>query len=97
MAQRSQYAAVKAALIALARSWAMELASSGITVNVVSPAASNTNMLQSTTRASSSPKLPPIGRYIEPAEVASLIAYLLSTPAAAVTGQNLQICGGSSL
>jgi 3-oxoacyl-[acyl-carrier protein] reductase len=97
MAQRSQYAAVKAALIALARSWAQELASVGVTVNVVSPAATQTAMLGDPSRSSSKPKLPPIGRYIEPAEVASLIAYLLSSEAAAITGQNLQICGGSSL
>jgi 3-oxoacyl-[acyl-carrier protein] reductase len=97
MALRSQYAAAKAALIALARSWAAELAPHGVTVNVVSPAATQTAMLADPSRTSSAPKLPPIGRYIEPAEVASLIAYLLSPEAAAITGQNLQICGGSSL
>ena len=97
MALRSQYAAVKAALIALSRSWAAELAPYGITVNVVSPAATQTAMLADPSRTSSAPKLPPIGRYIEPTEVASLIAYLLSKDAAAITGQNLQICGGSSL
>ena len=97
MALRSQYAAAKAALIALSRSWAAELAPHGITVNVVSPAATQTAMLADPSRTSSAPKLPPIGRYIEPAEVASLIAYLLSPEAAAITGQNLQICGGSSL
>jgi 3-oxoacyl-[acyl-carrier protein] reductase len=37
MAGRSQYAAVKAALIAMARSWAGEVAASGVTINVVSP------------------------------------------------------------
>jgi 3-oxoacyl-[acyl-carrier protein] reductase len=97
MALRSQYAAAKAALIALSRSWAAELAPHGVTVNVVSPAATQTAMLADPSRTSSAPKLPPIGRYIEPAEVASLIAYLLSHEAAAITGQNLQICGGSSL
>ena len=97
MALRSQYAAAKAALIASARSWAAELAPHGITVNVVSPAATQTAMLADPSRTSSAPKLPPIGRYIEPTEVASLIAYLLTPEAAAITGQNLQICGGSSL
>ena len=97
MALRSQYAAAKAALIALSRSWAAELAPHGVTVNVVSPAATQTAMLADPSRTSSAPKLPPIGRYIEPSEVASLIAYLLSPEAAAITGQNLQICGGSSL
>lgn len=97
MAGRSQYAAVKAALIAMARSWAGEVAASGVTINVVSPAATQTAMLSDPARAGSAPQLPPIGRYIDPAEVAALVAFLLSNQAAAITGQDLQICGGASL
>ena len=97
MAGRSQYAAVKAALIAMARSWAAEVAARGVTVNVVSPAATQTAMLSDPARAGSAPQLPPIGRYIEPAEVAALVSFLLSSHAAAITGQDLQICGGASL
>lgn len=97
MAGRSQYAAVKAALIAMARSWAAEVAASGVTVNVVSPAATQTAMLSDPARAGSVPQLPPIGRYIDPAEVAALVSFLLSSQAAAITGQDLQICGGASL
>lgn len=44
-AGRSQYAATKAALVALARSWAAELAPAGVTVNVVAPGATDTPML----------------------------------------------------
>lgn len=97
MAGRGQYAATKAALIALARSWAAEVAGQGVTVNVVSPAATATGMLADPARAASAPRLPPIGRLIEPAEIAALVGYLLSPPAAAITGQDIAICGGSSL
>ena len=97
MAGRSQYAGVKAALIALARSWAAELAAQGVTVNVVSPSATRTAMLSDPSRAGSTPKLPPIGRFVEPTEVAALVAFLLSAEAAAITGQDLSICGGASL
>ena len=97
MAGRSQYAAVKAALIAMARSWAGEVAANGVTINVVSPAATQTAMLSDPARAGSAPQLPPIGRYIDPAEVAALVAFLLSSQGGAITGQDLQICGGASL
>lgn len=96
-AGRGQYAATKAALVALARSWASELAPRGITVNVVAPAATETPMLKDPTRANVAPKLPPIGRFIRPDEVAAAVAFLLSGEAAAITGQQLVICGGSSL
>jgi NAD(P)-dependent dehydrogenase (short-subunit alcohol dehydrogenase family) len=94
---RGQYAATKAALVALARSWAIELAPRGVTVNVVAPAATETPMLKDPSRANVAPKLPPIGRYIRTEEVAGAVAFLLSADAAAITGQQLIICGGSSL
>lgn len=97
MAGRSQYAATKAALVALARSWAAETAASGVTVNVVSPAATETAMLADPARAAVPPKLPPLGRLIRPAEIAALVSFLLSPDAAAITGQDIQICGGASL
>ncbi|MES2942760.1 MAG: SDR family oxidoreductase [Pseudomonadota bacterium] len=97
MAGRAHYAATKAALVALARSWAAELAPRGVTVNVVSPAATQTAMTQDPARAATAPRLPPIGRLIQPQEIAALVLYLLSPSAAAITGQDIQICGGSSL
>jgi NAD(P)-dependent dehydrogenase (short-subunit alcohol dehydrogenase family) len=96
-AGRGQYAATKAALVALARSWASELAPRGITVNVVAPAATETPMLNDPSRTNVTPKLPPIGRFIQPDEVAAAVAFLLSADAGAITGQQLVICGGSSL
>ena len=94
---RSQYAATKAALVAMALSWAIELAPRGVTANVVAPAATQTAMLSDPQRQSVAPRVPPIGRYIQPKEVAGAVAFLLSAEADAITGKVLTICGGSSL
>ena len=97
VAGRSQYAATKAAVASLARSWAAEVVTRGVTVNVVAPAATQTAMLTDPARQGTPSRLPPIGRLIQPEEVAALVAYLLSPMAAAITGQEIQICGGTSL
>ena len=96
-AGRSQYAATKAALIGMSRSWAAELASRQIAVNVVAPGATETPMLLDPNRVSTPPKKPPMGRFIRPEEVAGSVAFLLGPYAGAITGQQLVICGGSSL
>jgi NAD(P)-dependent dehydrogenase (short-subunit alcohol dehydrogenase family) len=41
--------------------------------------------------------MPPLGRYIHPGEIAALVAFLLSEHAAAITGQDIAVCGGASL
>lgn len=94
---RSQYAATKAALVGMARSWAAELAPRGITVNVIAPGATDTPFLRAPTRAQTHPKMPPISRFVRPDEVAALAAFLLGPYGGAMTGQQLVMCGGASL
>lgn len=96
-AGRSQYAASKAALVGLARSWAAELIGRGITVNIVAPAATDTPMLRDPARGGTPPRLPPLGRFVRPDEVAGTVAFLLGPDAGAITGQQIVVCGGSSL
>lgn len=96
-AGRSQYVSTKAAMVGMVRSWAAELAPRGITANVVAPGATQTPMLSAPGRETSPPKCPPIGRLIAPEEVAGLVNFLLSNEAAAITGQEMVICGGASL
>lgn len=94
---RAQYAATKAAVVGMARSFAIELAPRQITVNVVAPGATDTPMLRDPRRASVAPKMPPIGRLVKPAEIAATTAFLLSEGAASITGQQIIVCGGASL
>jgi 3-oxoacyl-[acyl-carrier protein] reductase len=96
-ANKSLYAASKSAYIGFSRSIAAELAIRAITVNVVSPAATDTPMLHDPKRAGNTPVLPPFGRYVKPDEIAGTVAFLLSDAAAAMTGQQLVVCAGSSL
>tara|TARA_R110001606_G_scaffold170438_1_gene315866 strand:+ start:20140 stop:20820 length:681 start_codon:yes stop_codon:yes gene_type:complete len=96
-ANKSLYAASKSAYIGFSRSIAAELAIRAITVNVVSPAATDTPMLHDPKRAGNTPVLPPFGRYVKPEEIAGTVAFLLSDAAAAMTGQQLVVCAGSSL
>jgi 3-oxoacyl-[acyl-carrier protein] reductase len=96
-ANKGLYAASKAALVGYVRSLAVEVAPRGITANIVAPAATATPMLASPDREGVPPRLPPIGRYVEPAEVAAATAFLLGPEAGSITGQQLIICGGASL
>jgi NAD(P)-dependent dehydrogenase (short-subunit alcohol dehydrogenase family) len=94
---KSQYAATKAALRALGRSWAMELTDRAITVNVLEPGPTETAMTADPRRAATPPRTPPLGRLVRADEVAAYASFLLEDTGAMVTGQHLVICAGASL
>lgn len=96
---RGGYAATKAALLGFVRTWALELASHGITVNCVAPGPTATEMFL----ASNPPDAPatkvtlasiPLGRMGDPEEVAAACAYFLQDLAGFTTGQVLYVDGG---
>lgn len=94
---RSQYAATKAALIGMTRSWAAELMPRRITANVLAPGPTDTPFLHHPSRALTPPKVPPLGRFVQVEEVAELAAFLLGPHGGAMTGQHLVMCAGASL
>lgn len=94
---KSQYAATKAALLGMGRSWAQELAPRAITVNVLSPGPTDTPMLADPGRSATPPVMPPLGALVDPEDVAALAGFLLGPHGKSVTGQNYVVCGGASL
>lgn len=102
VARRSAYAASKAAIISLTRTWALELAETGITVNAVAPGPIETEMFRKNTPAGSEAErrflsLIPMKRLGTPNEIAASIAFLLSDEASYITGQTLFADGGGSI
>jgi len=95
-AGQANYAAAKAGLVGLGRSLARELASRGVTVNVVAPGPVATDMLASVSgdRMEEIRAAVPLGRIAAPEEVAAAITYLASPEAAFVTGAVLPVDGG---
>ena len=73
------------------------MASRGITVNVIAPGATDTPFLHDPARAYTPPRMPPIGRFIAPEEVAAMAAFQAGEYGGAITGQQIVMCGGASL
>lgn len=99
---RTSYSAAKSALIGCTRTWALELAPFGITVNSVAPGPTETELFRKQRKVGSKEEREtiasiPIGRIGQPREIAAAIAFLLSEDAGFITGQTLHVDGGASL
>lgn len=93
----SHYAASKAAVIALTKSLAKELAPSNITVNCVAPGATMTDMMKLLGEETFKyvKEETPLGRLASPKEIAACVKYLASDDANFITGETININGGT--
>ena len=103
LATRTAYSATKAGMIGMARTWALELAPDGITVNVVAPGPiRETEMFHAVVPADSPREEAlaaaiPVKRLGAPDDVAHAVMFFASPQSSFITGQTLFVCGGSSI
>ena len=99
---RTAYSASKAGMIGMARTWALELAENGITVNVVAPGPVLTDNFwgivpKGSEREADLAHRLPVGRLGTPADVTRAFMFFAAPEAGFVTGQTLYVCGGASI
>jgi NAD(P)-dependent dehydrogenase (short-subunit alcohol dehydrogenase family) len=102
LATRTAYSATKAGMLGMARTWALELAPEGITVNVVAPGPIRTDMFHEVIPAGSDKERQvaasiPVRRLGESADVARAVDFFIHPDNGFVTGQVLYVCGGTSV
>ena len=95
-AGQANYAAAKAGVIGFSKSMAREVASRGITINVVAPGFIDTDMTKALTDDQKEAifKDIPANRLCEPDEIAATVAFLVSDGAAYITGETIHVNGG---
>ena len=100
---RTSYSATKAGMIGMARTWALELAPEGITVNVVAPGPiADTEMFESvmspdSERGQALARSIPVKRLGRSADVARAVVFFAAPASDFITGQTLFVCGGASV
>jgi len=103
LAKRTAYSSTKAGMLGLARTWALELAPHGVTVNVVAPGPiAETEMFEElvppgSPKMSAAARQIPVGRFGTPHDVARAVMFFADPQAAFITGQTLFVCGGTSV
>ena len=90
------YGASKATLEALTRSIAMEVGKYGITVNCVAPGPTQTGWIDADLENIVIPLIP-MGKLIQPEDIANTILFLASEQAKMITGQVIKVSGGHAL
>jgi len=101
-ATRTSYSATKAGMLGMARTWALELAPEGITVNVVAPGPIRTDMFYDVIEQGSDKERAltasvPVRRLGESGDVARAVSFFADAANSYVTGQVLYVCGGTSV
>lgn len=99
---RTAYSAVKAGVIGMARTWALELAPHGITVNVVAPGPVQTDNFwdivpKGSEREAELAKRLPVGRLGTTRDISNAFLFFCDPENGFVTGQTLYVCGGASI
>lgn len=100
--ERTLYSTTKAGINGMTRTWALELAADGITVNAVSPGPIATEFFQAANDAQSEATRKllegiPVGRIGQPEDVAHAVAYFMDPRSGFVTGQTHYVCGGITI
>lgn len=100
--KRSAYSGTKAMLSSFARTWALELAPFGITVNAIAPGPTNTEFFMNNNphgspQRESKLRRMAVGRFGEPEDMGNIVDFLMNESTGFVTGQTLFVDGGSSI